>query len=110
MPRCGKGTQVRRHLLEEAAIGIAVAILSAGHQYRPFEVASCGRPTWTALTTARSVLAAEGTFSGGQPGRAASCGGAPGCPPLGEMAPPPSLPQWHEHWEHNHLSTLPDPP
>src|SRR5260370_32883992 len=59
MPRCGKGTEVRRHLLEEAAIGIAIAILSAGHQYRPFEVATCGRPTWTALTTARSVLAAQ---------------------------------------------------
>src|SRR5215831_13408930 len=58
MPRCGKGTQIRRHLLEEAAIGSAVAILGASHQYRPFEVAEGERhPTRTVLATAQSIFA-----------------------------------------------------
>src|SRR5260370_14260071 len=92
MPRCGKGTQVRRHLLEEAAIGIAVAILSAGHQYRPFEVASCGRPTWTALTTARSVLAGVGPIAEGEQREPATRAGLAGQPLRCETAPPSSLP------------------
>src|SRR5215471_1364837 len=53
MPRCGERTQIRRYLLEEAAIGIAVAILSAGHKDRPFEVAGGGRdPSWTIIAVA----------------------------------------------------------
>ena len=57
MPRCCKGTQIRRHLLEQAAMGTAVAILGAGHQYRPFEVAVGGRrPVWTVFATARRRL------------------------------------------------------
>src|SRR6516165_5922623 len=56
MPRCGKGTQIRRHFLKEAAIGTAVAVLGAGHQYRPFEIAVRWRlPTSTGFPTAWST-------------------------------------------------------
>src|SRR5262249_55583959 len=58
IPRCCNGTLLRRHLLAEVAIAPAVAILGARHQYRPFEVAVCGRPpTGTGLATAWTIFA-----------------------------------------------------